>query len=299
MTNAPETRNTHVVRLVGTNANGDVLQDIWVDVERIDQMAITTQTSLPSSFTNNQWQEVFIRLIWRDDPTDKDLYIPEDKLDADQDQNTGRVHEIVKVCSPDEDDLAKPSEWVAIKTITHIDMRYSDLDAQKRFLEVAKIVDAKGRKVDPRRIYHYDTNMDDKAQAAFDADATLKAYVTVGHDITGENEGYKRDDSTKDEDDYVEHEIIESLGRIDSDNFYSTGGQFQEVQFNLFNQYLIDESDPAKLDKNGPNDVNPPYRLDPFQNIINVNWGGLAVEFGDKDEAPPDPPLLALPMAAA
>jgi hypothetical protein len=31
--------------------------------------------------------------------------------------------------------------------------------------------------------------------------------------------------------------------------------------------------------------INPPYRLDPLQNIININWGeGLAVEFHDKAE---------------
>jgi hypothetical protein len=45
-------------------------------------------------------------------------------------------------------------------------------------------------------------------------------------------------------------------------------------------------------------DVDPPWRLDPLQNIINVSWGGLAVEFGEKDhdapgmkpkDSPPDP----------
>jgi hypothetical protein len=29
------------------------------------------------------------------------------------------------------------------------------------------------------------------------------------------------------------------------------------------------------------------WRTDPFQAIVNVSWGGLAVEFGDKDGAPP------------
>jgi hypothetical protein len=34
--------------------------------------------------------------------------------------------------------------------------------------------------------------------------------------------------------------------------------------------------------------VDPPWRLDPLQNIINVNWGGLAVIFGPQgDDAPP------------
>jgi hypothetical protein len=36
----------------------------------------------------------------------------------------------------------------------------------------------------------------------------------------------------------------------------------------------------------GPGGINPPYRLDPLQNIINISWGGegLAVEFHDKAE---------------
>jgi hypothetical protein len=30
------------------------------------------------------------------------------------------------------------------------------------------------------------------------------------------------------------------------------------------------------------------YRIDPFQCIVNVSWGGLAVEFGDGAAGPPD-----------
>jgi hypothetical protein len=275
MTNAPEARQTHVVRLVGTNKDKEVLQDIWIDVERIDQFTITTQTSQPVA---NQWQQINIKLKWRDDPTNPDRYIPENDLSADAD--TGRVHEIVKVCSPDEADLEHPTEWVPIKIIKHIDMRDSDLDLQKRF--VTKTVEAKGREIKNRRIYHYDTNIDDKAQAAFDADETLKAYVTVGHDAESQSAGYERDDSTKDESQYVEHEVIMRISRNDSDSMYSTGGIFQESQLKLKNQYLIDESVEAKLAEQGPEGINPPYRLDPFQNIINCNFGGLAVEFGDK-----------------
>jgi hypothetical protein len=38
--------------------------------------------------------------------------------------------------------------------------------------------------------------------------------------------------------------------------------------------------------------INPPYRLDPLQNIINISWGGgLAVIFGEEDtDAPPFDP---------
>jgi hypothetical protein len=33
--------------------------------------------------------------------------------------------------------------------------------------------------------------------------------------------------------------------------------------------------------------ADPPWRLDPLQNIVNINWGGLAVIFGSKDEDAP------------
>jgi hypothetical protein len=33
--------------------------------------------------------------------------------------------------------------------------------------------------------------------------------------------------------------------------------------------------------------ADPPWRLDPLQNIVNINWGGLAVIFGPKDEDAP------------
>jgi hypothetical protein len=41
--------------------------------------------------------------------------------------------------------------------------------------------------------------------------------------------------------------------------------------------------------KQSPNGAGPhTYRIDPFQCIVNVSWGGLAVEFGDGAGGPPD-----------
>jgi hypothetical protein len=261
MTNAPTFRKTHVVRLLGTNSNGDVLQDIWVDVERIDQMTIRTQTSLPQFNFENQYQEVNIQLKWRDDPNG-DNYIAEDDLSADA--GTARVHEIIKVCDPEAtSDFENPDEWVPVKTIKHIDMNQKGVGiSQKRF--VAESINA-DRKVNPRRFDHYDTNIDADAQAAFDGDPSLKAYVVPGAN-------YQRDDASKDDSQYVEHEVIEHLEKHINAEAFSSGGHDQGVQLRLKNQYLIDESEPAQLAKTGPDGRNPPYRLDPFQNIINCNF---------------------------
>lgn len=252
MTNAPKTRKTHVVRLAGTNRNGDVLQDISVDVERIDIAKSTSQAK------GTQWQGVQRKLLWKDDPQAED-YEP--------DGNPARKQEIIKVCDPENTtDVNDPDEWVPVPIIRSMKSKNSDVGTQDRQrnngpddkgddLNIARVVEA-------RRIFHYDTNIDDAAQAAFDADPTLKAFVVPGDD-------YTREDSSKDDTQYVEHEII---------TFYKAAGNNDDVsgqdsQVKLLNQYLIDESVPATLAITGDNGVNPPYRLDPFQNIVNVNWG--------------------------
>ena len=155
---------------------------------------------------------------------------------------------------------------MAVKTIVHIDMDQKGIGtSQKRF--VAESLDAQ-RKVNPRRIFHYDTSIDQAAQSAFNGNATLKAYVAKGKD-------YQRDDSTKEEGQYVEHEVVKRLEKHINAEAWSSGGDNQQVQLRLRNQYLINESVDATLDKLGPNNRNPPYRIDPFQNIVNVRFRTL------------------------
>jgi len=250
MTNAPSTRQTHVVRMVGTNANGDVLQDIWVDLERIDIAKSASQA--PGS----QWTGVQRKLLWMDDPT-ADNYNP--------DGNPARKIAILKVCSPDEPDVTNPTEWVNVPVIRSMKSSGGGQDSMDRNRNNIPGIDDdifnQARVVSARRIFHYDTNIDTAAQAAFDADPTLKAYVVKGSD-------YTRDESSKDDTQYVEHEII-TFFKPASNNLDVMG---QDQQVKLLNQYLIDESAPATLAITGNNGLNPPYRLDPFQNIVNVNF---------------------------
>ncbi len=56
-------------------------------------------------------------------------------------------------------------------------------------------------------------------------------------------------------------------------------------QTKLLNDYLIDESDPAKGEVIGVSGINPPYQLDPFQNIVNCQFAGekaVFVGLGDR-----------------
>jgi hypothetical protein len=256
VTNAPPTRKTHVIRLAGTNKNGEVLQHMLLDIERIDI------TKSVSQAPDTQWQGVQRKLRWKDDPQADD-YNP--------DGNPARKIGILKVCLPDEADVNDPEEWWNVPVIKSLRSKSSDDGFQDRLrnnlpddtddvLNLARVVE-------PRRIFHYDTNIDDAAQAAFDADPTLKAYVVQGA-------AYTRIESSKDDTQYLEQEIIRYFKP--AANNLDVMGQDQQVK--LLNQYLIDESAPATLAITGANGLNPPYRLDPYQTIVNVT-GGLAVEF--------------------
>lgn len=260
MTNAPETRKTHVIRILGTNRNGDILPDLWVDVERMDLIKYKTQTAA------GWYQGAQDTLRWMDDPTADD-YNP--------DGNPARKTINVKVCDPSANDVNDPDEWVNIPVIVSMKTRFaggSDTDQTSDSVGgVGRFVNSqlnKARVVETRRIEHYDTNIDDAAQAAFSADPTLKAYVVPG-------DQYTKDDSSADDSQYVEHEVIKYLKLRGNQGTISA----RAAQTKLLNEYLIDESEPAQLDVVGENGINPPYRLDPYQNIVNVSFGGLAVEF--------------------
>jgi hypothetical protein len=257
VTNAPISRKTHVTRLAGTNRDGDVVQDIWVDLERMDVLKPATQ------MLANDWQGSQRQLRWADDPNADDY---------DPNGNPARTIDIVKVCSPDEVNVDDPEEWVEVQVIRQSKSSGGEQKYQDRFVNDETV---QSRIAEVRKIPHYDTNIDDAAQAAFDADPTLTAYVVQGVD-------YVRDDSTKDDTQFVDHEIIEYYKPRTSENNLVEGDVDRGVQVKLLNQYLIDESDDPDGTVVGGAGINPPYRLDPYQNIINVNLGALAVEFFDR-----------------
>jgi len=258
VTNAPHSRQTHVVRIVGTNKNGDVLQDIWADVERMDIAKNTTQS------TDGYWQGLQRKFRWSDDP-DADGY--------NEEGTPSRSTVIVKVCSPDETDVNDPEVWIPIRVIKSLKASggsTGDQNYQERLLN-DELNDT--RKVTVRRIVHYDANIDDEAQAAFDDDPERKAFVVPGGK-------YEKDTSTKDDGQFVEHEIIEFLKHRSNERKEGVD-VYRGVQTKLLNQYLIDESDEPDGEVVGKDGINPPYRLDPYQNIVNINFGDAA-EFYDK-----------------
>lgn len=278
MTNAPKSRKTHVVRIYGTNKNKDILHDIYVDVERIDQATYRQKV-------DGKRQKTVKKLNWRDDPSKPEEYLDLDETSP-EDERLTRKYVIVKVCDPEStDDLNDPEEWVPVRRIRRIKSRKKSKrmnvrqDKQERIVSAINADITDSRVVEARRIVHYDTNIDDEAQRAADADPNLKQYVVGGRRYQ-RKDGTDGTEDTKDNDQYVEHEIVKKIVHKGNTVYYddpnliaNNGRQVKKTKF--LNQYLIDESEPAKSEKLGLNDMNPPYRLDPYQNIINVKFASL------------------------
>lgn len=292
-TNAPKSRKTHVTRIFGTNKKKEILSDMWADVERIDD-------SRSKDKLQGVRQTLRRKLKWRDDPKDTENYLDpdlEDELPPGDERKT-RKTVLVKVCDPETtEDFKDPEEWIPIRKIKRVRSKASSQHNNVRQTQMERLVNddiQHSRVVEARRIVHYDTNIDDDAQKAYDDDPTTKAYVVKGKDYTKKNgkDDFEGEEDTKDKDQWIEHEIVTKVIHKGNSVYYgnandpSAGGtlsgrQVRKTKF--LNQYLIEESEEAKLEKIGENDVDPPYRLDPFQNIVNINWGGDSVEFLDRE----------------
>jgi hypothetical protein len=260
------TRKSHITRICGTNKNGDQLSDLWVDLERLDIIKSMTQAG------EGHYQGHQRKLRWMDDPAGDDF---------DPNGNPARKLVTVKVCDPSSDNLDDPDEWVPVQMIVRMKSMNSDQGDQHQFLDAVDSGDTTtARVVQVRKVVHYDTNIDDAAQAAFDADSTLTNYVVPANQ-------YDMDTSTKDTDQYVNFEILTYVKHRTND--YTRGQDGTDPlqisgrghQIKLLNQYLIDWTESQDDSNTGSSGINPPYRLDAFQNIVNVNLGALAVEFLD------------------
>ncbi|MCP1841294.1 hypothetical protein ACVIHI_005785 [Bradyrhizobium sp. USDA 4524] len=250
-TDPPETRKMHITRIFGVNKKGERLEDLWVDVERIDIAKSKTQMSTGHS------QGLQRKFRWCDDPNSDDY---------DPDGTPSRSTEILKVCDPETQDPDDPDEWVPVRIIKGMRARVetgtedNGGTAQDRFLASVDSELTTARTVEVRKIIHYDTNIDDAAEAAFKAGQDAFVFP---------REEYQRDDSTKDKSQYIEQEVILSLKQ----RGYRNDVMGQKRQTRLLNQYLIDGSETPERKVTGGSGYNPPYRLDPYQNIINVQLG--------------------------
>jgi hypothetical protein len=225
-TNKPDSRQTHITRIFGTNRAGELLSDVWVDVERMD--VVKSALQVPPHL---QWQAVQRKFRWCDDPAADD-YSP--------DGTPSRNIEILKVCDPDSEDVDNPGEWVPVKVIKAIRQRVETGTqdqggtAMDRFLASVTAEElTTERVVEVRRTVHRDTNIDNAADAA--ADAGQKEYVVP-------SEAYEKDADSKDDGQYIEQEIITYLKHRGNANEVMGQGR----QTKLLNEYLIEQSEPPK-----------------------------------------------------
>ena len=258
-TPVPSGRKVHYTRIFGTNKKEEILTEMWVDMERFDKWSTTTQR-------HGQWQEVDYKFRWFDKPDDPD-------------PPKSRKTKIVKVIDrelyprpTDPDQPDDPDEWIPIDVVTRFEARRGDEVIEYRLVSEKARDDQ--RTIKWRRIVHYDTNVDDKAEKAAAADPTLKKYYI-------EAKEYERDGSTQDKGQWAETEVVlkhrDLASGLTGYQAVQTGelipapsvsaGADQEVEHKFNSQYLLDNAEASELPDH-PADTQ--HVIDPFQNIVNI-----------------------------
>ena len=271
--NVNDMRASHTIRIFGTNKKKEVIQDIWLDIERIDVYRITTKSP------TGQFQGVYRWLKWLDDPENDP-----------PDDHPIRSEGLLKICSPDEEDQEDPEEWIPVRTI--IEMAWKD-NTETALWNVRRgnrtDAENEARLVQARRVVHRDTTIDDDVDAATANNPDLKAYVVASDQYDFKTDNYDDpDDDTKDEDTFIEVQFVSCT--IDTSNRKEDADKTQIVQTSLKNHHYLRFTEEAKGPVNKNHGFDPPWALDIFQAIVNVQWGELAVEFGDKGLGPDDLP---------
>lgn len=269
--NSPDTRKTHVIRIFGTNRAGDILKEMWLDVERMDEWYIVNSgDGIVQSQGGNPVGSMMGQLMpqtmkWQDDPQ-SDRYL--------EDGNDTRDTTILKICDPTvTTDFDDPDEWIPLRVNDRIIRANSRDNFQKYVEHFQNTVENQSRKFTNKRVIHRDTNIDDAADAVDDG---VKAYVV---DLADDNkQQYEMIDGTEDTSQYVEFSVLEEIGHANTNDASRVGGG-TDRKYKLLNQYLLDMFEDAKLEEVGSSGINPPYLLDPYQNIVNVNWGSVTEQF--------------------
>jgi hypothetical protein len=261
---ATVTRKAHIKRLYKDD-DPDTNSDIWIDVERLDELRFVTKTNFP-------WQERVWQFDWDSfNPDGSDLDGNEIPRKPVQDPND----------SSDPNDPGANVVWVPVRAMVFVNegSNYKWQGYKHYFINDNSNFT---RETHSRRVYHYDipaNQLDDNQNPPRDPQDYLNSL------------------GDKDKDQYLEVEILdrywtnEMEGRDSSGN--TKAGTWQEKKWliNSDTDALLSDwegetdNDFATINPDAGPQVDPPWRLDPLQNIVNVSWlGGLAVEFGDKDQ---------------
>lgn len=226
-------RECHIFRVIGQSEKGPE-PGTYLDLLRADVYELVEGAG-------QEYKKTKVRLKWYLD-------------DAGKVPNPARETKKVRIVLADEEDPEHPKLWFEVDIVEKIKIVDND---QVIWLSFDNSADNRGRKVKVRRTVHQDTTIDD--------DPTYDEGGVIPFDQ------YQKIKDTKDEDTYIDHEIITKRPFLDFDQIYA-------IAYN--NQPLIDATEEPDTSY-GEGQINPPWRLDPLQTIINCS-GGFTVEFLDK-----------------
>jgi hypothetical protein len=241
---APIVQVRHVKRIPGKAKSGAKVITVpgaWIDVERDDEV-ITQEGS------GVDYQKTKTKLQWY--------------LDDDGNEPNGKRKTHTLKVIPTDADPEDPYLWWEIDANDAITVVDFDQKITRRF-DNSKDNTKRRARSKVRRVVHSDTPYDD--DPAYENGGVIR--------------DYQKTPDTKDPDQHLDVEIVGGYVfddyRVDK---HQTPPQFEHWQRTLaerdIDRLIEDTEEPA--DKSYADDeINPPYRLDPFQRIVNVQVGEL------------------------
>jgi hypothetical protein len=250
-------REMHVHRVYQTDAQGNIEDDtVWIDLARIDKLTV----SFGADTSGTTGQIVHYVMDWGDEVTPV----------------KGRTYHELKIEQPDSGGAGAGLSIALqlVETATFIMGAWLDGTTGQR-IKFAFVNDPNAtskRKVTPVRVINVDVS---NAIKFPDVSVGAPPPPSSPYSLINWDE-YSRAliNGTPDDSQYVDTEVVDSFTvNFPTPPDFSNGNPYQLVK------YVLKSDDIEQLFK-APSSSGVVYRIDPFQTIVNVSWGGLlAVEF--------------------
>jgi hypothetical protein len=302
-------RNAHVKRVFALEGGGDarkgraagdqsnILTDTWFDMLRIEHLPVTFWGDSYGSHA----QQIDFVVHWNDDPNNPEDTIDDSNADIQyENANAARTTHQLEVKNPavsqrDVEDGDDNQLWLIDRTGTQVSQ--PDIYSGRQGQEVTFT-------------FHNDQPGGEGDDDGNPADREVRVVKVYNNDLGGFE--MSDEDGThpqivpyndylkqlkigqKDNSQYIDYELtIRYFHRFQTEEQRGSA-QGQKIAFSvpenrdIADEYF-DDGDPQAVDVDGTPSL---VRTDPFQSIVNLSWGGLAVIFAprDKDSPPFKPP---------
>jgi hypothetical protein len=255
-------RKTHIIRLY---KDDDPESDQWIDIERLDELYF-------ESGRGPQYREKKWKFDWDNFDPDSKTVTKKQIVDPNDENNFIEVPVRNSVFVHE----ARGDQYYSYKK------KFLNNDSNRR------------RETVSRQVFYHEIK---------------EEYLEVNGQPPSDPDDYLASLGEQDMDQWVEVELLKQYWTDQKDNHDAQGklrsaSAWQAKKW-LYNDDDVDpllrdpmletdEVDPDFVPKDNPTDgpiVDPPWRLDPLQNIVNISWGGgLAVEFFDGENGKPSEP---------